>query len=178
MNGTRTIDPGHVLIGMLLALGAAGALAQASAAKPANDKLMTRAELRSCFKQQEAMKVDRQTVDAERQRMDAERNGLMTERDTLVIELAALDALKADGAKIDATNVDAVNAYNARAADAVNAYNQKKQAMDGKIDGWNTRNATTKQRENAFNDSQQSWKDSCSNRRYREDDEKAVRAGR
>ncbi len=164
------------IAGLLLVPGVA--MAQSGAGKPANDKIMTRAELRACFKQQESMKVERLAVDVDRQGADNERADLTTERDALAKELAALESLKAEGAKIDASNVEAVNAYNARAAEAVNAYNQKKQGMDAKIDAWNARNAGVKQRENSYNDTQQNWRDNCGNRRYREDDEKAVRAGR
>ncbi len=178
MNGMkwpRNMKVGATLMAMLACVQVA---AQSDKIKPANDKLMTRAELRTCFKQQDTMKGEREAIDQDRSKIDAERASLLGERDVLAKTLAALEMLKVEGAAIDAANVEAINAFNQKAATAVSDYNQKKVVVDGKIDAWNSRNAASKARENAFNETHQQWKDQCSNRRYREDDEKAVRAGK
>lgn len=169
--------PAAVLACMLMGM-APPLLAQATTTKPANDKLMTRDELRACFKQENGVKGERQAVTGDRASVDAERDSLTLERDALARELAALEAFKGEGAKVDATNADAVNAYNARAVEMVNGYNTRKKANDATIEVWNGRNATLRQRENVYNDTHRAWKDNCANRRFREDDEKAVRAGR
>ncbi len=161
-----------------LAAAAVSTMAQTAGGKADTDKLMTRAELRACFKEQDTIKTERVNIERDRVALDADYSPLKLERDAMERELAAIEALKAESTKVDQTNAEAVAAYNQKMTDAVNNYNQKRGAVDSKTEAWNGRNAAAKEREKAFTETQDKWKASCSNRRYREDDEKAVRAGK
>lgn len=83
-------------------------------------------------------------------------------------ELTRLEAeYKAEGDTARSGLEKDVNALNAR-ADA-----QNKRATD-----WNTRNKALEGEASAYEDKRIDWKLSCGDRRYREDDEKAIRAGK
>lgn len=94
---------------------------------------------------------------------DRERAAMETERNQLQQDQAALEAERTrlgDGAQ------QAVNAFNARA-----------QALDQRVADWNRRNAEFTDRANTVNQEREQWLDSCANRRYREEDEIAIRKG-
>jgi chromosome segregation ATPase len=86
-------------------------------------------------------------------------------------ELAAIkkqEALnKAEGDEIKASLEGDANALNAK-VDA-----QSKRAAE-----WNTRNKALEDEASAYEDKRIDWKLNCGDRRYREDDEKAIRAGK
>ena len=86
----------------------------------------------------------------EREQLDVERKTLDAERETVVAE-----------------NQAAVNTYNARVGN-----------LDARVQDWNQRNAQWNEASKALEIERQDWVDQCGNRRYREDDEKAIRAGR
>ncbi|MFO1338106.1 MAG: hypothetical protein U1F53_07690 [Burkholderiaceae bacterium] len=83
-------------------------------------------------------------------------------------ELKRIDAAnKAEGAQMQAGMEGQVNALNAR-VDA-----QGKKATD-----WNARSKTLDEEAAAYEDKRIDWKLECGNRRYKEDDEKAIKAGK
>ena len=83
-------------------------------------------------------------------------------------ELSRIDAQqKAEGANMQSGMQQEVAALNAR-VDA-----QAKRAAD-----WNARSKALDTEANAYEDNRIDWKLNCGDRRYREDDEKAIRAGK
>lgn len=143
--------------------------------KGPGDKVMSREELRACFKERDALKAQQGELGRERQTLDGEQGDIKVARETLSKDV---DAVAADKDKVDRSDEAAVKAYNARIETTVAAYNAKKLEVDARIDGWNTRNKALEAQANQHAQSQQSWKDNCGSRRYREDDEKALRAGK
>lgn len=63
-------------------------------------------------------------------------------------------------------------------AAAVAAYNAKAQALDTKVSDWNARNQKANDDARALEAERQGWVDTCANRRYREDDEIAIKRGK
>jgi hypothetical protein len=183
--GQTRVLPHHTVTayvaGLALALGLGlapwGALAQSqsqpkSVPKPAaktsanksarndlsgGDKIMTRQELRACLQEDDALATRRQQILAERQTLDDERAVIVKER----------DALKAAAETLDRSN-----------ADAVNAHNERVRANDATIESWNPKNSATVQKAQAYQGDHDQWKARCGNRRFNEDDEKAIRAGK
>jgi chromosome segregation ATPase len=118
-----------------LLLAAAGAGAQAPAAKPADGKpltmsnsgsgkLLTRDELRACFKRRDELGVRLADLEAQRKAMDAERDAITQERSALAGEREAVK----------------------RKTDAVSALEPRMVAFKQKVDDWQARVS-------AFNDS-------------------------
>jgi hypothetical protein len=64
------------------------------------------------------------------------------------------------------SNQEAVASYNARAA-----------ALDSRIKDWNERNARANEASSALQNERENWVSSCADRRYREDDELAIKRG-
>lgn len=97
------------------------------------------------------------TTDRKRRELDKERT-----------ELQRLEAAnKAEGEKIKGDVEQQAQAMSARA-----------EAHAQKADDWNTRNKALENEANAYEDKRVDWKLNCGDRRYREDDEKAIRAGK
>ena len=64
-----------------------------------------------------------------------------------------------------------------RAQSTVAAFNARAVALDQKVTDWNARNEKHAQRATTLSDERQVWTSECANRRYREDDETAIRRG-
>ncbi|MBI5716593.1 MAG: hypothetical protein HZC37_02775 [Burkholderiales bacterium] len=105
---------------------------------------------------------------------DAGRTATAEERDALNAERAELEkehgALEAERKRLQGLQ--------AGRSDAVQAFNVKIRALDARVADWNKRN-------NAYNDvnatlesDRLAWTASCGNRRYREEDELAIRSGK
>ena len=60
----------------------------------------------------------------------------------------------------------------------VRVYNDRVAAMDTRVVDWNQRNNQANEASKSLELERQGWLDSCGNRRYREEDEVAVRAGK
>jgi hypothetical protein len=60
----------------------------------------------------------------------------------------------------------------------VKAYNAKAQAVDARVAAWNQRNAAWNETRTGLERERQGWVASCADRRYREDDEIAIKAGK
>lgn len=121
------------------------------------DRLMTREELRACLLRQQALEPRRAELARQQATLDEERAALLQSGQALQAELAALDR----------SSADAVAAYNARAAE-----------RDARVDGWNQRNVRISDDARAGQAEQQAWAADCAGRRYREDDEIALRRAR
>ena len=89
---------------------------------------------------------------------------LNKEREDIGKESAAFEAEKA---KITAASEEAVRTYNAKAT-----------ATDARVSHWNERNAKWNDSSVALEAERKTWVGNCADRRYREDDEKAIRDGR
>ncbi len=125
--------------------------------KGPGDRILTRDELRACYKQRDDLNVQRDALDRERVKLDAERADLVKEGAALKEVFDALDR----------TSQEAVDNYNAKAKE-----------RDAGVDAWNVRNGGAKDREKALDETQGGWRKNCSERRYREEDEAALRKGK
>lgn len=94
---------------------------------------------------------------------DRERRALDKERDDLQTLQKQLDA---DRAKLGDNAQQTVNAYNTRA-----------QALAQRVADWNERNKALSERTRTLNDKREAWVNDCADRRYREDDETAIKRG-
>jgi chromosome segregation ATPase len=95
---------------------------------------------------------------------DRQRRAL--ERDRIALDKAAAD-LEAERAAVGPNADQLVKTYQARAAQ-----------RDASATEWNTRNAALAKSANAYEDELATWKSDCEGRPYREDDEKAIKAGK
>ncbi len=90
----------------------------------------------------------------------------------LIEERAGIDktgaALNAERDKLAANMNDA----------ALKQVNDRAAAVNAKTDDWNTRNKQQQDVALTYEDDRASWNTECGGRRYREDDEKAIRAGK
>ncbi len=95
---------------------------------------------------------------------DRERSALNKERDDLSVQQKVLEAEKAEFAsKSEVT----VRDYNAKAA-----------AVDAQVTHWNQRNEQWNQNARALEVERSEWVGTCADRRYREDDEIAIKRGK
>jgi chromosome segregation ATPase len=220
---------------LLLATAAVGA--QTPAAKPAADskpltmgntgsgKLLTRDELRACFKRRDDLSARLADVEAQRKALDAERDAITQDRTALTGERDAVkqktDAVaafeprmvafkqKVDdwqarvtafndsgrvGVMADRQRADlqreqaALNAtqkeleaervaVTTAAQEAISTFNTKVAAVETRSTDWNARNGKLNEVTQTVSDDRQAWVTECSNRRYREDDETAIKRG-
>jgi chromosome segregation ATPase len=146
-------------------------------------------------KEQESLKLERENIDTlrksvgdfnarykaygervekynERARAAQDLSGLNAER-----ERKALDNERADLQKLQ-TSLEAERAKMGDGVQqAVNSFNTKATALDQRVADWNQRNAGLTQRAQALNSERETWLNDCADRRYREDDEIAIKRG-
>ena len=60
----------------------------------------------------------------------------------------------------------------------VGAYNAKARVLDARVTAWNERNAAWNDTTAKLETERKAWVSSCADRRYREDDETAIRQGK
>lgn len=99
------------------------------------------------------------TATSERQRVEFNR-----QREELAKLLVELEAEKAR--------------HTAESEGLVRAYNVRLAALDSRVVDWNQRNAQANEANKALEVERQAWLAGCGDRRYREEDEQAVRAGK
>ena len=58
------------------------------------------------------------------------------------------------------------------------AYNLKAKEVDARVGDWNARNARWNEASAGLESERKAWVSGCSERRYREDDETAIRQGK
>lgn len=104
---------------------------------------------------------------------EAKRTGSAAEREreALGVERAALEK---ERESLEAEKVTTV----AQLQEAVNAYNTKAGVVDKRVQDWNQRNAKLNDASGAVEAERKDWVVNCSNRRYREEDEMAIKAGK
>jgi chromosome segregation ATPase len=105
--------------------------------------------------------------DAGRTGTAEERDALESERKELEKELAALGADRKRAQDMQAARQEAVQAFNVKIA-----------ALDGRVTEWNKRNSAYNDASAVLEADRSTWGGSCGNRRYREEDEMAIRAGK
>jgi chromosome segregation ATPase len=192
----------------------------------AGGPLLTRDELRTCFKQEEAIRTklseietqripldqDKQAIAAEQAKLktertdvdnahkpieelnnkskaysdrvagwtlrvkefnDAKRSGASAdrEREALTREQGELEKnrteLEAERARLAASIEDQARGFNTKAAD-----------LDKRVADWNQRNAQWNDASSALEAERKGWMKDCNDRRYREDDETAIKRGK
>ncbi|MBC7916742.1 MAG: hypothetical protein H7Y28_02925 [Rhodoferax sp.] len=189
------------------------AMAQSQPAKPASSKkttakpkiaIMTRDELRACFKQQASNSDENATINREKDAFQQERNVIVADKDGLLKRSIALGDMAKDiqteGAKlleaqkefeqpVPKSEIKAAEArrieFNDRVAahqrkvDAYNTdkkpFNEAKDALDARIEANNARGKVLLERSEKYNDAVDEWKASCSNKPYDVADEAAVK---
>jgi chromosome segregation ATPase len=153
-------------LGAVLSLGAfvAAAPAQPRPVKQgsfgtakASGPLLTRAELRACFEQQERIRDQNEAAAREREQFDREKADLVQRGAALKEQLDTLDR----------SSQEAVDRYNAQAAD-----------RDRRIDAFEARMPALDARVEALRAERAAFAKACENRRYDERDEVAIRKGR
>jgi hypothetical protein len=95
---------------------------------------------------------------------ERERQALNKERAALETERVALEAEKDDMV--------------AKLKVRVDSFNERAQAVERRVVDWNARNAKVNDDAQAVEAERKDWVANCSNRRYREDDEIAIKAGK
>lgn len=85
---------------------------------------------------------------------------------------------KADLEKERADLVAEIERWNAQIKPIVEAYNTKAKALDARVAAWNERNAKWNENGTMLEGERKTWVAACADRRYREDDEKAIKAGK
>lgn len=126
-------------------------------------KLLTREQLRSCLKQQAALK--------EQSALDADK----AEIARLDGELArAEEALAAERATVDATNAAAVDAFNAK----LHHNGAQKQQRNQRVADYNAKLPTYNEKAGALQTAEQSFKADCADKAYDEIDYFAIQRGK
>lgn len=92
-----------------------------------------------------------------------ERDEINAERETLEKQRLELDARK--------------TSVNGQSTEAVRTYNVKATALDATVNNWNQRNEAWNQQGTELERARTTWLKACSDRRYREDDETAIKRG-
>ncbi len=157
----RTLLPA-LAAALCLASTTPAAHAQAGAARSfgqgkAGGPLLSRAELRACFAQQDRIRAQNETAARERELLDKERTELVQQGNALKEQLAALDR----------TSQEAVDKYNAQAVQ-----------RDQRIDALEARMPAFNEKLEALANERDAFSRRCENRRYDELDEIAVRKGK
>ena len=120
-------------------------------------RLLTREELRTCMATQARHKSEREALVQREKALDKEKPDIVAES----------DAIKAARESLDRTSEEAIRAFNQRVLDS-----------DARIDDYNKRNAALVADATAWQAAFDQWKTQCGDRRYREDDEIAIRRGK
>lgn len=190
--------------------------------KSSNAKVLTREELRSCMKRQDAVRQSRVDMESQGSALETERvqvegsaAALEAERATIETQRTAIAALSTrfaeHKARVEDWNARMAQAQERRTTDramremdlerqaleksaaaleteraallpaheeAVKAYNAHVEQRAQRIADWNTRNAQQADAERKAENARLDWMEDCSGRRYREDDEAAIKAGK
>ena len=187
--------------------------------------VLTRDELRACFKNEESIRTRLATQTAARGPLDTEKQSIAADQQALRAERAPVEDIKKRSeefaakvkqfgvrvqdwtARVEAHNAakpsavgyekegDDLNreraaiakertdyeaeraALAAESAKLVTAYNAKAREVDARVQAWNKRNAEWNETSAALEAERQDWVVTCAGRRYREDDEEAIRRG-
>ena len=188
--------------------------------------VLTRDELRVCFKDEEAIRNRLTEHEAARVPLDQDKASITAEQKTLAELRVPVDEakkraedfttrLKAYGVRVESWN-QRVTAHNdekrqgpqwerqgkdlaaertaiekeradfeiekttlqASSDEAVRNFNNKAQALETRINDWNQRNGKWNEASAAIEADRKAWVAACGDRRYREEDEQAIRRGK
>ncbi|MEK0417705.1 MAG: hypothetical protein RI949_1711 [Pseudomonadota bacterium] len=131
--------------------------APATEAAPAPGTMLTKEELRVCLK-------DKEDILAQRARLEKEQAANQSEREQIV---AQTQVLKEAMATLDRT-----------APGVLDAHDAKVDAHEKRIDAWNQSHRQMLATIEALNKKQTQWTTDCGEKRYREEDEIAIRNGK
>lgn len=123
----------------------------------ASGPLLTRAELRDCLDRIDRIRTRNDALTQERERIERDKAELVRQGDELKAQLETLDR----------ANTEAVEAFKARALardQALDGFEKRTSAFNGEVEGLGAERKTFAQR--------------CENRRFDQDDEAAIRAGK
>lgn len=210
----------------LKTLSGADGGAAAGGVAGSDSRLLTREELRTCFRQRDELSQRLAAIQDARTRMDAEKQALTQDQAALRADSdnagdmkAAVERHNARASElrndIDAWNKDAVAyaeqvdrnrakestrkeltrrqeelkqrqkeleeeraAIRAQGETMTRMLNERTTALNERISDWNQRNEKLVRDAQRLQEERQDWTTGCGNRRYREDDEKALQAGR
>lgn len=104
---------------------------------------------------------------------DAGRTGSAAERERLAINAERI-VIDEERKALDADRERVVERLKQRVA----SYNDKAKLVDQRVVDWNTRNNQLNESAKSLEAERSEWVSNCSNRRYREDDEIAIKAGK
>jgi len=167
-------------------------------------KLMTRDELRACFKEQDENEAEATAILAAEADYKKQREAVLAEKDALTKEGEAIsanaDAIKAEQAQLikdnEALKAKLPDMNKKEQKEAIDGYNQRAKVSDAKIEEHNKRKDAYLARAKAFDeaieplnklgkdletrsldhlDAVDAWKKACLNKSYDEADEKAIR---
>ena len=151
-----------LLAGLLLAAGAHGAgdnKLKVGTFGPgkASGPLLSKAELRDCLERAERVRTRNEALPPQRERIERDKAELIRQGDELKAQLETLDR----------TSVEAIEAYRAKA-----------QARDAAIDELEKRTGAFNGEVEALAGDRRGFAQRCENRRFDQDDEAAIRAGK
>jgi chromosome segregation ATPase len=153
------------------------------------------AEKAALLQAQEALKTERAKVDGVRQSIDemnqrfkahADRVAAFNDRNKALAELAPparereIRALEQERAALEQARQTLEGERAALAASVeqtVEAYKVRASALDQQVNDWNQRNGVLADRATVVNAERDAWAGECADRRYREEDELAIRRG-
>jgi uncharacterized protein (DUF3084 family) len=104
---------------------------------------------------------------------DAGRTSSAAERERLAINAERI-VIDEERKALDADRERVVERLRQRVA----SYNDKAKLVDQRVVDWNTRNNQLNESAQSLEAERSEWVSNCSNRRYREDDEIAIKAGK
>ena len=126
-------------------------------APPAPGTMLTKEDLRVCLK-------DKDDILAQRARLEKDQAASQAERDQI---LAQTQLLK-----------DAMSTLDRTAPGVLDAHDAKVDAHEKRIDAWNQAHRQMLSTIEALNKKQAQWTTDCGEKRYREEDELAIRSGK
>jgi len=103
---------------------------------------------------------------------EANRTGMSADRQRAELQREQVE-LQASQKALEAERLASIGP----AEEAVNRFNASAAAVEAKATDWNQRNGKLNEQSQAVADDRQTWVTECGNRRYREDDETAIRKG-
>jgi chromosome segregation ATPase len=137
------------------------------------DALKTRADAFSARARSFTTRVETWTKGVEAHNANKNGSGAAYEKN-----LAALNKEREDITREQAELEAERKAIQDTTMSTVTAYNAKAQALDTRVQDWNQRNGQWNEASAALETERKGWVGSCADRRYREDDEIAIRNGK
>jgi hypothetical protein len=129
----------------------------ASSAQPAPGTMLSKEELRLCLK-------DKDDILAQRAQLEKDQAASQSERQQIIAQTQALK--------------EAMATWDRTAPGVLDAHDAKVDAHEKRIDAWNKSHQQMLSVIDTLNKKQAQWTTDCGEKRYREDDEIAIKAGK